>query len=308
MVAIDSVAKLGISVDVKTFDTELSMVRTRAILQRENLNGVSAIFGPLEPESLKEVASQAAQYNVPVVAPMTEGSNLSLGNVFFALPSRKVLQEHVLNFVTDLRTDQKIIVIADAKNKPTEAILLKKFPGAKTVVLKEDRTVNINEITALLSEKTENWVFLETDQANVVYHVASLLNSLISKEKNIRLFTTDKNKAFDSELVSYAHMSNLRFTYASPSREVGNDGFTRAYRAKFGSEPDEYAVRGFDIAYDMLLKIAYKNNLIDASKLIGVTEYTGNKFNFTKNFTSGYFNNASYIMGFQNMEVVEIKE
>lgn len=308
LVAIDSVAKLGISVDVKSFDTELSMTRTRSILQRENLNEVSAIFGPLEPESLKEVAVQASQYNVPVIAPMTEGSNLSLGNVFFTMPSRKVMQEQILNYAAGIRTDQNVIVIADAKNKPTEAILLKKFPGAKTVVLKEDRTVSIDQISALLSEKTENWVFLETDQANVVYHVASLLNSLISKEKNIRLFTTDRNKAFDSELVSYSHMSNLRFTYSSPSREVGNNAFTRAYSTRFGSEPDEYAVRGFDIAYDLLLKIAYKNNLIDASKLIGLTEYTGNKFNYIKNPSSGYFNNASYIMGFQNMEVAEIKQ
>ncbi|MFD2791368.1 Cell division suppressor protein YneA [Arenibacter antarcticus] len=308
MVAIDSVAKLGISVDVRTFDTELSMVRTRSILQRENLNGVSAIFGPLDPESLKEVALQASQYNLPVVAPMTEGSNLSLGNVFFAMPSKKVLQEQILDYVSEVRSDQKIIVIADEKNKPTQAILLKKFPGAKIVGLKEDRSVNINEISAMLSATTENWVFLETDQANVVYHVASLLNSMNNKVKNIRLFTTDKNRAFENELVSYSHMSNLRFTYASPSREVGNDGFTRAYSEKFGAEPDAYAVRGFDIAYDLLLKLAYKNNLIDASKLIGVTEYTGNKFNFAKNPTSGYFNRASYIMSFQNMEVVELKE
>lgn len=308
LVAIDSVAKLGISVDVKTFDTQLNMNRTRTILQRENLNGVSAIFGPLEPESLKEVALQASQYNVPVVAPLTEGSNLSLGNVFFALPSKKVMQEQILEFVTERKTDQNILVIADSKSKSTETILLNKFPGAKTVPLKEDRTVNIDQITGLLSQKTENWVFLETDQANVVYHVASLLNSLIGKDTKIRLFTTDRNSAFDSEVVSNSHMSNLRFTYSSPSREVGNDSFTRAYSARFGSEPDAYAVRGFDIAYDLLLKIAYKNNLIEASKLIGVTEYSGNKFNFTKNFTSGYFNNASYIVGFQNMEIVEIKE
>ena len=308
MIAIDSLAKLGISVDVKTFDTQLSMAKTREILKRENLNGVSAIFGPLEPESLKEVALQASEYSVPVLAPLTEGSDLSLNNVFFALPSEKVMQEHMIDYLSGKRIDENIIIIADAKNKPTEAELLKRFPGAKTVVLQEDRTIKIDQITALLSPKVENWVFLETDQSNMVHHAASLLNSLISKEINIRLFTTDKNRSFDNAVVSYSHLSNLRFTYPSASREIMDDGFARSYRKRFGSDPDVYAVRGFDLTYDLLLKIAYKNDLIGASKLIGETEYTGNKFNFVKNTASGYFNQASYIMGFENMRLIEIKE
>lgn len=308
MVALDSIAKLGISVDVKTYDTQLDMNRTKGILQKENLIGVSAIFGPLEAQSLKEVALQASEYGVPVVAPLTDKSDLSLNNVFFALPSEKVMEEHMMTYVEGLRTKENVIIIADQKNKPTESTLLMKFPGAKIVALKEDRTVDIDKITKILAQDTENWVFLETNQANVVYHVGSLLNSLISKEISIRLFTTDKNKAFDSEVVSYSHLSNLRFTYPSASREVGENSFTKLYRKKYGADPDTYAVRGFDLTYDLLLKLAYKNDLVSASKLVGETEYVGNKFNFNKDISSGYFNRASYILGYENMNIVELKD
>ncbi|WP_343065463.1 PBP1 and LysM peptidoglycan-binding domain-containing protein [Arenibacter arenosicollis] len=308
MVALDSIAKLGISVDVKTYDTQLDLNRTKGILQRENLIGVSAIFGPLEPQSLKEVAMQAAEYGVPVVAPLTEKSDLSLNNVFFTLPSEKVMVDHMMTYVEGLRTKENIVIIADQKNKSTESALMMKFPGAKIVALKEDRTVDIDKISKILSLENENWVFLETDQANVVYHVGSLLNSLINKEISIRLFTTDKNKAFDSEVVSYSHLSNLRFTYPSPSREAEDNGFLKAYRNKYGSDPDAYAVRGFDLTMDMLLKLAYKNDLVIASKLIGETEYTGNKFNYNKDISSGYYNRASYILGYENMRMVELKD
>jgi hypothetical protein len=284
------------------------MNRTKGILQRENLIGVSAIFGPLEAQSLKEVALQASEYGVPVIAPLTDRSDLSLNNVFFALPSEKVLEEHMLDYVEELRTKENVIIIADQKNKPVESTLLMKFPGAKIVALKEDRTVDIAKISKLLSKETENWVFLETDQANVVYHVGSLLNSLISKEVGIRLFTTDKNKAFDSEVVSYSHLSNLKFTFPSASREIGENGFVKLYRAKYGADPDEYAVRGFDLTYDLLLKLAYKNNLVNASKLVGETEYVGNKFNFNKDISSGYYNRASYILGYENMNIIELKD
>nr|WP_281502485.1 LysM peptidoglycan-binding domain-containing protein [Arenibacter sp. F20364] len=308
MVALDSIAKLGISVDVKTYDTQLDMNRTKGLLQKENLIGVSAIFGPLESKSLKEVALQASEYSVPVVAPLTDKSDLSLNNVFFALPSEKVLEDHMMTYVEGLRTKENVIIIADQKNKATESALLMKFPGAKIVTLKEDRTVDIEKISKILSIETENWVFLETDQANVVYHVGSLLNSLISKEVSIRLFTTDKNKAFDSEVVSYSHLSNLRFTYPSASREIGEDSFVKLYRKKYGADPDAYAVRGFDLTYDLLLKLAYKNDLVNASKLVGETEYVGNKFNFNKDISSGYFNRASYILGYENMNIIELKD
>nr|WP_281503799.1 LysM peptidoglycan-binding domain-containing protein [Arenibacter sp. F26102] len=308
MVALDSIAKLGVSVDVKTYDTQLDLNRTKGILQRENLIGVSAIFGPLEPQSLKEVAMQAAEYGVPVVAPLTEKSDLSLNNVFFALPSEKVMEDHMMTYVEGIRTKENIVIIADQKNKPTESALMMKFPGAKIVALKEDRTVDIDKISKILSLENENWVFLETDQANVVYHVGSLLNSLINKEISIRLFTTDKNKAFDSEVVSYSHLSNLRFTYPSASREAEANGFLKAYRNKYGSNPDEYAVRGFDLTMDMLLKLAYKNDLVIASKLIGETEYIGNKFNYIKDISSGYYNRASYILGYENMRMMELED
>ncbi|WP_238389896.1 LysM peptidoglycan-binding domain-containing protein [Arenibacter aquaticus] len=308
MIALDSIAKLGISVDVKTYDTQLNRNRTKSLMQGENLMNLSAIFGPLEPQSLKEVALQAAEYGVPVVAPLTEKSDLSLSNVFFAMPTENVLQEHMMSYVEGIRTEENIIIIADQKNKPIESTLLMRFPGAKIVTLKEDRTVDIEKISQLLSAEVENWVFLETDQANVVYHVGSLLNSLITEEVGIRLMTTDKNKAFDSEVVSYSHLSNLRFAYPSASREIGNNAFAKMYRKKFGADPDAYAVRGFDITLDLLLKLAYKNDLVKASKLIGETEYSGNKFNFTKDRTSGYFNMASYILGFENMRVTELKD
>ncbi len=122
------------------------------------------------------------------------------------------------------------------------------------------------------------------------------------------MFTTNKNKAFDNDVISGAHLSNLNFTYPSVYREATNTSFIKSYRRRFGDTPDRYAVRGFDMTYDLLLKLAYKNNLIEASRLIGETEYSGNKFLYEKDFASGFFNQASYIMMYDQMRVKEVKE
>ncbi len=307
LVALDSIAKLGISVDVKTFDNELNLNRTKEILLRENLNGFSAIIGPLDPNSLKEVAVQAANHQVPVIAPIASNSDISLGNVFFSIPSDDILRERILNYAEGIREEQNIIIIADSINKPVEALIVERFPLAKTVTLKENLSVDIEVFSAMLSEEHENWVFVETDNFKIVSSVSSILNSSITEDIKIKMFTTNKNKAFENDVISSSHLSNLNFCYPSVYKEVGNDAFVKQYRQRFGSIPDRYAIRGFDLTYDLLLKLAYKNNLFEASQLIGEIEYTGNKFDYNKDISSGYFNTASYIMQYDTMWIKEVK-
>lgn len=309
LVALDSIASLGISVDVRTYDTQLDLDRTREIATRENLSQYSAIIGPLQNEALKEVAAQALSYQVPVIAPLASQADMSLGNVFFTVPSEETLRERMLSYMQTKVTDQNIVVIADQQNKDAEARILEEFPGAKVIELVEEEeniSLDLELFTLSLSIEAPNWVFVETDNFKVVSSVSSILNSSISDTTQVRMFTTNKNKAFENEVISGNHLSNLRFTYPSIDRETGNTAFIRRYRRRFGYYPDRYAIRGFDLTYDVLLKLAFRMDLFEASDTIGVTEYDGNKFDYTKDLASGYFNTASYIMMYDEMRVKQV--
>ncbi len=199
-------------------------------------------------------------------------------------------------------TDENIIVITDAKNKPVGEQIKEKFPLAKSVDLQEDEeniSLDLEVFASLLSLDTENWVFVETDNFKVVSSVSSILNSSNSDTTKVRMFTTNKNKAFENDVISGAHLSNLNFTYPSVYKETNNNAFVRRYRRRFGADPDRYAVRGFDLTYDLLLKLAYKLNLFEASNIVGITEYCGNKFDYDNEPSSGYYNTASYIMMYE---------
>ncbi|MBT8298277.1 MAG: LysM peptidoglycan-binding domain-containing protein [Maribacter sp.] len=320
LIAIDSIAKLGISVDVKTYDNQLDQLKTKEILMRENLTDVSAIVGPLDLPSLKEVAVQAAQYQVPVIAPIPANSDLSLNNVYFSYTSDEVLRERMLKYVKGKASEENIIIIADENNQVAKDLILSRFPEAKIVEVKEEEKnigIDREKLASLLSEEFENWVFVETNNFKLISSVVSILNAFedalldpeLSEVKvQVRMFTTNKNKAFDNEIISSTHLSNLHFTYPSVFKEARNSAFFKAYSKRFGDIPDRYAVRGFDLTYDLLLKLAYKNNLMGVSKIIGETEYTGNKFSYEKDVTSGYFNQASYIMAIEDLTVVELKD
>jgi len=180
---------------------------------------------------------------------------------------------------------------------------------AKSVDLQEDEkniSLDLDVFASLLSLDTENWVFVETDNFKVVSSVSSILNSSNSDTTKVRMFTTNKNKAFENVVISGAHLSNLNFTYPSVYKETNNNAFVRRYRRRFGADPDRYAVRGFDLTYDLLLKLAYKLNLFEASNIIGITEYCGNKFDYDNEPSSGYYNTASYIMMYRDMRITQI--
>ena len=320
LVALDSIKSLGVSVDVKTFDNRLDLQRTKEILQRENLGSYNAIFGPLDVLSLKEASTQAASYNLPVIAPVPAKSDISLGNVFFSYTPEETLRDRMLKFVSEKRTDENIIIIADGKNKAVKDSILNRFPNAKIVNVKEEEEnigINRDKLELQLSENVENWVFVESDNFKLISSVVSILNSFHNavldaeksgaKEITVRMFTTDKNNAFDNDVISSTHLSNLRFAYPSVYREAPSDSFVERYKKRFGDTPDKFAVRGFDITYDLLLKLAYKNNLLDVSKFIGETQYSGNKFDYEKDISSGYFNQASYIIGYDNMYIKELE-
>lgn len=319
LVALDSIKSLGISVDVETFDNQFTLARTKTILQQENLSEYSAIVGPLDAISLNEVSNQAASYQLPVIAPVPVKSELSLSNVFFSYTEEKLLREHMIKYVKANHTNENLVIIADEKNRAVEEELLEHFPGSKVILVKEEEKnigINRDKLASQLSEDVENWVFVESDNFKLIASVVSILNSFnnalldIENGKNkvkLRMLTTDKNNAFENDVISSTHLSNLNFTYPSVYREVTSNAFVKRYRKRFGDAPDKFAVRGFDLTYDLLLKLAYKNDLIDISKFIGATEYNGNKFDYEKDATSGYFNKASYIMAYEDMAIKQIE-
>lgn len=320
LIALDSIADLGISVDVGSYDNQLSLARTKEILQKEKLNTVSAIIGPLDLASLKETAVRAKGSQVPVIAPIPTESDLSLANVFYSYTSNKVLRDHMLDFTEEKYKGQNVVVIADSTHVVARDSILSRFPDAKVAeVIEEEKNIGINieKFKMLLSDELENWVFVETDNFKLVASVSSILNSFHNslldveqpeREKlKLRMFTTNKTSAFENDVISSTHLSNLSFTYPSVYRLPESSAFSRRYEKRFGSLPDRYAVRGFDITYDLLLKLAYKNNLMEVSKYIGETEYAGTKFDYEKDPVKGYFNQASYIMTFEDLRIKQVQ-
>ena len=308
MVALDSIKQLGVSVNVKTFDTQLSQNKVKEILFRENLYGTSAVIGPIASSALDEVAVQAASHNIPVISPTASKSALGHKNVFYSVPKEEILRAKMLSYLDKIHNDQNVIIVADSSHTAAHDTILSMFPAAQIARVIDNKSLHLDRFLVQLSEQKENWVFLETNQANMVSSVSSILNSANTDEVKVRMFTTSFNNAFENDAVSKTHLSNLKFSYPSFYKEGDNDAFTKAYRKRYkGVKPDRYATRGFDLTFDTLLKLAHKNNLFETSKIVGSTEYSGNSFDYYKDWASGYHNHAGYIMEYDSLQIKQVQ-
>jgi len=120
------------------------------------------------------------------------------------------------------------------------------------------------------------------------------------------MFSTNATRAFDRNKMQISVLSTLDFTYPSTNRELHDRKFTSLYKKKYGVSPDRFAIRGFDLMYDLLLKLSYKNNLFEVSNSVGQTEYNSNKFNYQHEPGKGYYNTSSYIMKYDKLRIVEV--
>ena len=313
LVAFDSIKKMGMSVDVKFWDTQRDLERVKSLLESDPLMNTSAVVGPVDRKLLGEVAIQANKFGVPVITPFLADSELTLQNVYFSVPDEESLQVKMLNYIEKLRVDENLIIMADEAHMAVRDSILSRFPEAKVADLIENK-LDRAAFSELLSEEVENWVILETDMGSIVASITSQLNAANSdKKKDVRMFTTHYGSAFEDKSISIPQLGNLNFTFPSVFREVSNDSFMEAYRSKWGVEADRYAIRGFDLTMDLLLKLGYKNNLFQTTPFIGQTEYSGNRFNYFKevnnDWNSGYGNKASFILKYNyDLTITQVEE
>ncbi len=298
--AIQKAANLGIETDVIVLDSEKSSATIDGLISKYNLKSKDAIIGPLFPKNAEKMAQSLD--NVPVFSPFNKELKIQQ-NLYHTLPSKKTLQEKIIAFVKADTLPKNILIIADSEHQDSKTKLLAAFPEAKVVdpaITKEnDSFIKVDDLVEVMGEEESElpyWVFLESSDVVLLSNAISLLNARVQTHK-VTLFTSNKNKAFDSEAIPNIQLSNLHFHYPFASKlvEGGEDAFYVKYQSTFGVEPSQHAARAYDITLDVLLRLAYTKDKNSLSLSGNTTEYLENKFNYELQGGS-IQNKASYII------------
>ena len=311
----------GISTDITIYDTEGQVSKVAQIMSSNNFNEIDAVIGPLLSKNIEKAASALQSENIPVFSPLSKFKLKEYPNLYQTIPSSELMETAMLDFIIKRLDTINIIVITGKEWTQRKGTIMTAIPSAKTIVPEEGNYLYLEDIQIQLDTVKENWVILDSDNPILVSNVVGLLNGfpeIILDEddveigkNNIRLFAVNKSRAFDYHDVSNVHLANLNFTYPSSNKHYDYDlmvPFLVSYKNKYGVMPNHYAIRGFDVTYDVLLRLANAITLEEASISDIKTEYIENKFQYFNTLNLGYKNQAFYIMKYNNelkLEVVE---
>ena len=311
LTALETVKKLGIKTHIDVYDNKNSFDEIDKLSYNKNINSYDFILGPFIPRNLNRLSLNLKDSKVPIVSPLTSKKIQINKNVFQSVPSIQSQRELMFTHVDSLiikDPDPCVMIIYDRSTELVKEKLLKRFPYAE--LIDTDLTMGLvdPEITdSLLVEKKNNLVFLESQNLNVITSVSSLLNSQISKERNINLLSTYRSETYENENISYQQLGNLNFTY--PSYFIPNYGdelneLNELFIENFGKLPNKIALRGYEITLDLILRTAHRRKLVKSIDL-GETSYFQNRFDYV-NKEQGYINQSVFLVKHDDLEVLEI--
>ncbi len=311
LMALEDAKGLGISTVLDVYDTQNQSATVSRILDRNDFSKVDAVIGPFMTKHVDRVTDEMNRKDIPVFVPLASEIQLRK-NVYQTIPSANMLYQQMVQFVKNDSLKQHVILISDSKNKAVNAKLKSEFVGAKVIQSRKNKDGNDSYYILLEDIEQEfkegrNIVFLHTSNEGFVSNVSSMLNSFIDDKHEIVLMTTNHNGAFEGDNISNYHLSNLKFHYPSVNMPYNSDepnDFVKRYKSLYDEEPNKFAVRGYDLTMDVLLRLAAQEDVLETEDYEVATQYTENKFQYAKKLFGGFYNQAMFIVKYDDLKII----
>ncbi|KEZ93076.1 MULTISPECIES: amino acid ABC transporter substrate-binding protein [Nonlabens] len=302
-IARDSAQSLGLMVTYDVFDTQKSTSKVNSIINSHDFNSYAAVVGPLLAKNVVEAAKELKSDGIPVISPLTNTDVRLYKNLFQARPDQALLKQKLMDYLVANSEGKNIILVTDSKKPELKNEYLALFPNAKELKPNKDNYIYKQTYINALDSDKDNWVILAVDNEGFITDAISHYSAK-AKSHNVTMFGYEN---YDELELPHMRLGSLKYTYPSINRDSGSEnGFSKKYYRKYQITPNAYATRGFDVAMDIILRNASAGNLYDSAMNNGSTSQVENKFNYSKKFMAGYYNESVYLLQYQ--EDLTIKE
>jgi len=311
--AFDSLKKQGLSLDVKVYDTENSEWISKKITESNDFDAYDVVIGPMYYKNVVSVA-QNLQYKKPfIISPLSskDHSVISNRNLVQDVPTDEHLAIEMLQYIKSTYSNQKVTIFLDdeIKTQANVSAWVKEIQSLDTL-----RNVTVIEpikgyikpdvFKKSIVKEQENWVVLI---GNRDVFVADIMNNLgvLGQDHKVTLFAFNKSKAYDK--IDNNYLTRVNFHYPSTTffdeESESFQNFVSAYKRNYSVYPSEFALDGFDVTYDILMRLASHTDLIGQ----GVSQRLSTKYNYIENTSKGVLNKGIFIVKYQDLTLKKIK-
>lgn len=299
MQAIDSSKTLGINMEVIILDSKetKSSSNIPSLIADNILQKAAVIIGPFYQSNVERTASLLASDNTIVISPLSKETHLTSPNLIVSNISAEILKNAMFDYMN--QKNGNILAIVDNKKLATKQ-LLKSRTDVKLVPMSDKNTFDAVGLSQYFSATQMNYVILDSENTSIILQTTSALIAL-QKNFQVQLVLLEKNDALDFEEIPLARLTKLKMLYPSTTKDNSSKEaaiFEKDFKLKNKIFPNNYAIRGFDITFDTILRLAQEKPFLDTINN-EISEQVESKFVYQKNVDSGYYNNGVYILEYQ---------
>ena len=330
LVASDSLKKLGVDIELSVFDTGRKNTKLDSILAATDFENIDAIIGPLYSDEVPKVANRTG---LPVIFPVysKNQNRFSSSKIIKTFADREVHQKALLDHILANYANENILIIGDSSATSIRnsdiirsRLLQHDSIDEAKIIYPNQGYIRKDYVINALKPDVGNWVVLATDKRVIS---SDVINSLISlpveepeeeededdekKEKDsdepemqilpedtvIKVFGIFKSSQFDK--IDNSKLAKLGFTFTSDTFTDENSPeiqlFNRQYLEKNFAYPSYYATKGFDIVFDIGIRLASGKQLKETFKQ-GVSYRLESKFEYSKSLFNTSSNKGIYII------------
>jgi len=316
-VAADSIAKMGLNLEVRLFDTAHDTARVNQILKDSSFKETDLIIGPLYLEEFMLAADYAKRNKINIVSPVKQSNKILLGNNFVSkvATSEPIRNRFMARFMADsLKDEHMLMVFPDNFRDRNRANSLKQIyyeqTAAKLDTLVASSLIEImwtqgdfDNIKAKLKKEEMNTFIVPSNNQAFVTQFLTQLNLL--EVENIQVFGLEEWQNFQNIDVNYLQNLNVHLVVSEyidyNSKQM--QSFERTFYKRYKVMPEKFAVLGFDVGmYYLSLLNNYGLNF--EVMFLGLQEeQLGRKFEFLKTgIESGYENHSVYLIRYADFQ------
>jgi len=296
MVAVDSARAMGLPINVQVLDAKENTKTSDVAALKNSLTGSDVIIGPFFQNNAESTA--ALFPNAVVVSPLAKETGTAHDNLYYSIPTDETMRTALYDYLQS--KGGNVIAIISSKKVSSRTFIKTNYPDFK--ILEGDITGD--GIRALLVKGKRNFVILDSENLGAITGAVKLISEQ-QKEFDIQLAVAEKNDKYDNDEVSLDKLIKLKLLYPSITKDVQSGQqalFAKLYRQKNGANPSPYATRGFDITFDMIVRM-FQPEELKAVMGAKATEQVENKFIYVPQ-NGGNYNKGVYIMQYNEGNTV----
>lgn len=247
----DTLARLGIKISLRAYDTERNPEKTKKILESIELKNTDLIIGPLYQEESNLVKEFSSVNQINAFNPISSNAELIEGNFYGFLyqPSYETLGTNAAQFLIDRKSKQKCMVFyGESKRDSTlAASFVKRASESGIRILKVERvskegSKKIMDILATPTEFDEfkyptqftlpkdslDCIFVASDDPLIYTKVVS---SVETRADSVLIVGSEN--WLDQTAVDYEKYQALNVVFAAPNYTAVDNPWYKAFQQKF---------------------------------------------------------------------------